>query len=532
MSQTIHIFKKDLKRFSWEIVLSILLLVLYAWCQPVLWGPIDRLSYDGGTVTALRYAGASMLGILLVLGWMAILVRVIYEESLTGDRQFWVTRPYRWQSLLAAKILFVFIVINLPLFAAQLCLVAAAGFAPFRHFSRVLALNLTLAILLLPLATLAMVTGGKRQMTRAIIMVLIFLVASVWLAQSFSGFFFAFDVRGAGSGRTGTWQWLVWAVMVGVAIVVIVRQYALRKTAQARWILVGSGLALILMAAAEPKPRFPEAEYQLLGAGADGYFEIKMPPESSHAGRIFASPMPGEGKKTIWMTPRFIGGEMAEGLVAQAEAIKLTFLAPDGTQWNSDWQGMNAVLNHNDSGTVDASALQSRSLGTFIQLDRTFWDKFKDVPINLQVEVASTLYRDHGGAAFILNQEEFKIQNVGTCIVSQLSEIFISCRSPLAGIPMVGVSVRLFKNCGGEHDPSAPIYQSYAWWPGSEQWSGEFGLNPVRQFGLSVSHEAAGQALTTCPESTFMVHLPDKIRRFRIQKSFNGVKLADMVPQQ
>jgi hypothetical protein len=529
MSQIIHIFKKDLKRFSWEIVLSILLLVLYAWCQPVLWRPIDRLSYDGGTVTALRYALASMLGILLVLGWMAVLVRVIYEESLTGDRQFWVTRPYRWQSLLVAKILFVFIVIHLPLFVAQLCLIAAAGFVPFQHVSRVLSLNLTLAVLLLPLATLAVVTGGKRQMTRAIIVVLIFLVAWVWVAQSF---FFVFDVRYPGFGRTGTGQRLGWAVMVGVAIVVIVRQYALRKTAQARWILVGAGLALTVMAVAEPKHRFPEAEYPLLEAGTEGYFEIKMPPpESSQAGRFIVS-RPGQDRKTVWITPRFTGGEVAEGLVAQAEAIKLTLVAPDGTQWTSDWQGMSAVLNHNDSGTVDASALHLRSLGTVVQVDRTFWDKFKDVPINLQVEVASTLLRDHVGATFISNQEEFKIQNVGTCVVSQLSEILISCRSPLAATPMVGMSVRLFKNCGGERDSSAPIYQSYAWWPDSEQWSGEFGLNPVSQFNLFASHEVAGQALTACADSTFTVHLPEKIRRFRVQKDFSGVKLADLVPRQ
>ncbi len=136
---------------------------------------------------------------------MAVLVRLIYEESLTCHPT-WVTRPYRWQSLLVAKILFVFIVINLPLFVAQLCLLAAAGFAPFQHFSRVLGLNLMLAVLLLPLATLAVVTGGKRQMARAVIVVLIFLVASVWLAQSFS-LFFVFDLRmasvrrGRGSGN-------------------------------------------------------------------------------------------------------------------------------------------------------------------------------------------------------------------------------------------------------------------------------------------------------------------------------------------
>lgn len=368
-------------------------------------------------------------------------------------------------------------------------------------------------------------------MARAVIVVLIFLVASVWLAQSFS-LFFVFDLRGPASGGTGLWQWLGWAMMVGLAIVVIVRQYALRKTAQARWILAGAGLALTLMAVAEPKPRFPEAEYPLLGAGAEGYFEIKMPAtEQLHAGRLYVSGGPQQGKKTVWLSPRFIGGEVAEGLVAHAEAIKLTFQAPDGTQWNSDWQAVRAVLNHTDTGTIDASALLSRSLGMFIQVDWTFFDKFKDVPIDLQVEVASTLYRDHPGATFIPKQDEFKIQNVGTCVISQRSEVSMSCRSPLASIPIVGVSVRLFKNCSTEDDSNAPIYQSYAWWPDSEEWSGELGLNPVTQFELSASHEVAGQALTVCADSTFTVHQPEKIRRFRVQEPFSGVKLADMVPQ-
>jgi hypothetical protein len=528
MSQTIHIFKKDVRRFSWEIVLSLLLLALYGWCQPVLWRPIDSLSYDG-TTTALRYMGASYLGILLVLGWMVMLVRLIYDESLTDDRQFWVTRPYHWHNLLAAKILFVLTVINLPLMVVQLCLLAAAGFAPFQHVPRAAYVNLQLAGLLLPLATLAVVTSGRRQMTRAIIVVLIFLVAGLWLGQTA----FVISVTYPGFDRPSTWQWLEWAVMLGVPIVVIVRQYALRKTAQARWILTGAGLALILLAVAEPKSRFPEAEYPLTAIGTEGYFEIKMPaPENSHAGHLFVSRVPRRGGENVWVTFWFRGSEVTEGLVAQAEAIKITLLAPDGAQWNSDWQPTTAVLNHNESGMIDVSALQLRNLGTFIQVDRKFFDKFKDVPINLQVEVASTLYRDRHGATFIPSQDEFKIPAVGTCVISRSSEIFMSCRSPLGNIPMVGVSVRLFRNCSTEGDSNAPAYQSYAWWPYSPQWSGEFGLNPVNQFNLSASHEIAGQSLIACPDSTFTIHQPEKIRRFRVQKDFSGVKLADMVPQQ
>jgi hypothetical protein len=241
--------------------------------------------------------------------------------------------------------------------------------------------------------------------------------------------------------------------------------------------------------------------------------------------------VPERGAKTVWITFSFSGGEVAEGLLAQAEAIKITLLAPDGARWNSDWQPITAVLNHDENGMIDASALQLRNLGTFIQLDRKFFDKFKDVPIDLQVEVASTLYRDRYGETFTSNQQEFTIPDVGICVVSRVSETLISCRSPLGNVPMVGVSVRLFRNCSTEGDSNAPAYQSFAWWLYSEQWSGWLGLNPVNQFNLSASHEVAGQALTTCPGSTFTIHQPEKIRRFRVQKQFKDVNLVDNVLQ-
>ena len=37
----------------------------------------------------------------------------------SGDRQFWITRPYRWQSLLGAKVRFVLVFLNLPMTVAD-----------------------------------------------------------------------------------------------------------------------------------------------------------------------------------------------------------------------------------------------------------------------------------------------------------------------------------------------------------------------------------------------------------------------------
>jgi hypothetical protein len=458
---------------------------------------------------------------------MVLIVRLVYEESLTDDRQFWVTRPYRWHNLLAAKILFVITVINLPLLLVQLCLLAAAGFSPLQHISRLVHLHVTLFAFLLPLATLAVVTGGRRQMTRAIIVVLIFLVVClrlsanvVWLSTP------AFQ-------KTSVWEMLGWAVMLVVPIVVIVRQYALRKTAQARWILVGAGVVLTVMAAAQPKQQFPVAEYAQVAEGAEGYFNLNMPPhDKSHSGHLSVNGVQAQGQKISFISPAFMGGEMAEGLVAEVEEIQVTLWAPDGSRWTSSWQPVSAVLNHNDSGTTDASGRQSRSIGSFLQVDGKFFDKFKDVPINLEVVAAATLYRDHSDATIVPRDREFKIPDVGTCVVSELSgRVNMTCRAPLTNVPFFGVGVRLFKDCSAEDDSNAPVYQSYAWWPFSERWSSDFGFSPVNIFSLTATHEVAGQALTTCAASTFTIHQPVKIRRIRMKKDFIGVKLSELLPQ-
>ena len=67
MSQTIHIFKKDVRRLSWEIVLSLLLLALYGWCQPASWESPEVFLMKHGQSGNFRYMGSMLLGPLLVL---------------------------------------------------------------------------------------------------------------------------------------------------------------------------------------------------------------------------------------------------------------------------------------------------------------------------------------------------------------------------------------------------------------------------------------------------------------------------------
>src|SRR5205807_2024067 len=87
--------------------------------------------------------------------------RVIHAEPIPGDRQFWVTRPYRWQSLLAAKMMFIVAFVHIPLAFSQMVIVGRAGFPVAANWDGLAweqvfqAANVTL-----PAAVLAAVTSG------------------------------------------------------------------------------------------------------------------------------------------------------------------------------------------------------------------------------------------------------------------------------------------------------------------------------------------------------------------------------------
>jgi hypothetical protein len=134
MRQAIHIFKKDVRYLRFEICLVVVL----AGTLPGL-----ALPWPWAIAAAFRIA------------------RVIHAEAIPGDNQFWITRPYRRTSLMAAKLLFIGAFINLPFFLVQLYLLIhyehlSTATWPGLLWSQVL----MVLCLSLPAAALAAMTPG------------------------------------------------------------------------------------------------------------------------------------------------------------------------------------------------------------------------------------------------------------------------------------------------------------------------------------------------------------------------------------
>jgi hypothetical protein len=153
MQQVLHIFKKDIRRHWLEIFISLALVGLYA---KIMTRPTD---YDRMmTPYYIPWAEISVITLapIMIIFWIFLTIRVVQSERLVGDTQWWITKPYEWWKLLAAKEVFLLAFIGAPLFLVQLYILRHAGFATHSHFIGVISMQFALAlILLLPAVALA-----------------------------------------------------------------------------------------------------------------------------------------------------------------------------------------------------------------------------------------------------------------------------------------------------------------------------------------------------------------------------------------
>jgi hypothetical protein len=217
MRQTLHILKKDARRFRLQIACMVASAV-FSILNGIFWivGP--------GIPRTLMF----VLGVYLT-------ARVIHEEAIPSEKGNWLTRPYRWEALLAAKLLFIFFFVLAPCVAAYVFILAHAGFAagPILWGTLIWGL-MVLFVLVLPAAGIAALTDRFTSFVGVSL-----IVATIGTA--------VFDFTSRGS-MPSTVHWAVRAISVtllGTGVVAILWiQYRRRRTLMAR---VYGALVMVLV---------------------------------------------------------------------------------------------------------------------------------------------------------------------------------------------------------------------------------------------------------------------------------------------
>ena len=227
MRQTLHIFFKDVRRLRLELAALLALFTFWSWAHaqapPAPWN----------TGLQAIYALAQMLYVALPCAYCFVIALLVAEEAPVGNRQFWVTRPYRWTHLLAAKLLFVVLFVGVPSLVSDCVILTGTGLPLHDASSLVWRMAGVLLIYALPAAAVAALTRNIRQFGLAMLVS----VAAVALGPQSLG------LVGRSSARWVLECLMLLTLAAGTGAV-LVRQYRWRATARS-WIVLLATIALL-----------------------------------------------------------------------------------------------------------------------------------------------------------------------------------------------------------------------------------------------------------------------------------------------
>ena len=228
MKQILHIFAKDTRRFLPEILITLGMAIAWISIYRHIWlsfpwhGPITAWSVQDGWVFVY-------LSPLILLGWWLLISRVLLAERLVGDTQFWITRPYEWKSLLAAKAIFIAVYVYLPILAVHCIGIAVEGFHPQLYIPGLLYQLLLVTAVVLPLVAIASISSNFVRMT----LTLLGAVFCLSIAAKLPASLIADKIGRPINSEIG---FVILFLLCGV---VVIMQYALRRTWRSRLLLLG-----------------------------------------------------------------------------------------------------------------------------------------------------------------------------------------------------------------------------------------------------------------------------------------------------
>jgi hypothetical protein len=476
MNQAGHIFAKDARHLRWEIAISLALVAAYAWTTPSGWLP-ERFGGEVANVE-LRVV-AAILSLLVPVSWWILITRLVQDESLVGDQQWWITKPYEWTSLLGAKLLFLLTFVLLPLFVARCVVLAEGGFRPFGYLPGVsFGLMLMTGAVVVPLIALAAVTSSFGRMTLTLL--------GIFLAVLVVMVLMAFADQGSFSAPAGGIAAFV--VIVVAAASAIVLQYARRRVWVSRLVLAGGAL---LMAGAACLGSLPGMIANMYPRGS-APLQLALD-TTSHTSSLTQY----AGKDRVGLSVPVTVSGIAEGTAVNLDADQLTVVAQDGRQWSSTWENL--------SGARYLSSSDRESLP--IMVKKAFYEQERALPVTLRLRFAVTELKVDGETQMAMPGHEFVVPSFGICTPAGSEQMGgMECRAPLHQPRTTFIHVQ-WSDAPCEAGIAGPGVAGEAWAGNVAPPPAEFGIDSVTQIPFALSNNVRNaekgpdQPRSLCPGS-------------------------------
>lgn len=397
-----HIFKKD-ARLLWWLAAGIAAL---RFAEVAMVQSLGLFPGSRQLLNLVLYLAAGVL-----LGVVFATCAVVHQDAIPGVRQDWLIRPIRRRDLLLAKLLFVVLLIQGPIFIADLVQGVAAGFPVGASLTAAASRSMFLLFLVnIPLLAFASVTRSLLEaITGGVLLFLFFAI--------FEGLFGGDPARRFQPTLGTGVEWLTVSTMaltLCIAAVILLRlQFFRRRTRLARW--VGGAFAILsLFVTFLPwQPAFAIQKSLARATGSAEAIGVSFQPELGKVKRDASFPLPFGVNGTfaaIYVPMRLSGLQENSGV--QSDRVQVRLIDPDGllsTLPSFSVTGFQLGARRGQEGAASQDAYQTVPIPGYL------YARIKDRPVHLEIDYSLTLFTLSSSHALPAINTREHIPNVGLC---------------------------------------------------------------------------------------------------------------------
>lgn len=379
MQQTLHIFKKDVRYLRYEAGFLVALTFMFA-----LLPTRDFLGLDLMVTLELLIAATAAYTI----------ARVIHAEAIPGTTQFWTTRPYRWISLLGAKLLFILTFVNVPILLAQMIVLKTEGFPIVSNWPGLLCCQVWMIFgVELPLAALAAMTRGLLTFVSSTLVLALIVVGIQSLLAQYR--------------LPDSFSWLRYSIAfvaaVAIASPVLYLQYRNRQTRLNRMWSMGAATVALAAFGLTPWTALFAAQSRLSKTRVD----LQVAPYPG--GRI---DLYSQGQELCLVLPVRVS-PLPAGLRAQFENFVVTLERADGQTARLS-EGQLFTDYHNG---------ESLGIRGHAPADPSFLQSERDQPVRLHAAFYVTVFGNSHGLALVAPDLPTKISDGLQCYTNGVEDL-------------------------------------------------------------------------------------------------------------
>jgi hypothetical protein len=421
--QPLHIFRKDLTHLWPETLIVVGLFIAFAWASPSRW-----TGSENEIVGLVGLLAIFLKVFLMPVSWLVLVSRLIHDEPLVGDRQFWTSRPYHWLSLLAAKVLYLLLFLYLPFLLMQVYLLKRAGLYPTTAIPELLHNLLLLSVIIvIPIAAISAVTSSFVRTLISFIGAVIYLII-----LSLCIFWMVIHRMPPPSIEP-----IITGLFIVLPAAALVYQYATRRTAISRAILIATPAVIALLILITPATALIKHSYSLSSTPKLGALPEGFGPKSPEPGPLYV-----------------IGNRVQVGIpftVADADkdsnyvvtGVAATIDAP-GVHWSSPYV------------TVQNARINAGAPISVIPIDMPL-DIFNQVghaPADIHLSITAQQIKAAQPSTWKATAGSFAVPGHGVCSFNPAHpDMPPVCRYPFKTPDLNFASAQVSAACG---DPSAP----------------------------------------------------------------------------